>query len=116
MAKSNFIEELRALGFTPQEPDNVKICFEYEIPVGRNIGKKIMIGFEVQNDFPMNCPTGPHFKSIGIEGWIEPTANVNPSPFGNEWRYWSRPFPDWNRTQKTVKIYLAHIKNLLAKL
>ncbi len=116
MAKAEFIEQVKALGFTPQERNTLGVCFEYEVPVGRNIGKKLPIGFEIPNDFPMNCPTGPHFMSVGVGGWIEPPNNVNPSPFGNEWRYWSRPFPDWNRTEKTVKKYLAHIKNLLAKL
>jgi hypothetical protein len=116
MAKSHFIAELTALGFTVQEPDALKVSFEYEIPVGPNIGKKIQLGFEVQNDFPMSCPPGPHFKSIGIIHWIEPANNLHASAFGIEWKYWSRPFPDWNRTDRKVKTYLAHIKNLLAKL
>lgn len=116
MSKAAFVEELVALGYTIQEPDVLKVSFEYVIPVGINIGKKVVVGFEIQNDFPMNCPPGPHFKSIGLEGWVEPSANIHASPFGSEWRYWSRPFPDWNRTDKKVKTYLAHIKNLLAKL
>ena len=116
MAKLDFIAELKALGFKTQEPDALKVTFEFEVPVGRNIGKKLQIGFEVQNDFPMNCPPGPHFKSIGIKDWVEPPNNIHVSPFGSDWRYWSRPFPDWNRTDRKVKIYLAHIRNLLAKL
>ena len=105
-----------ALGYTVQEQDDIKVAFEYEVPVGRNIGKKLQLGFEVRNDYPMNCPQGPHFKSIGLENWVEPPNNINPSPFGSGWRYWSRPFPDWNRTDRKVKTYLAHIKNLMAKL
>lgn len=116
MAKEDFVSKLKALGIHPQEPDATKVCFEYETPVGRNLGKKVWIGFEVQNDFPMNCPPGPHFKSTIVPGWVDPAAGVNPSPFGSEWRYWSRPFRDWNRTDKTVETYLAHIKNLLATL
>lgn len=116
MAKSDFANELKELGFNPIELDSTKVYFEYEIPVGKNIGKKILMGFEVTNDFPMNCPTGPHFKSVGIEGWIEPAQNIHNSPFGGEWRYWSRPFKHWNRSEKTAKVYLAHIKNLLMKI
>lgn len=116
MAKIDFINELKALGYDCQEPDVVKVVIDYEVPVGPNIGKTVKLGFEVQNDFPMNCPPGPHFKSVGIEGWVEPRNNIHGSPFGAEWRYWSRPFPDWNRTNRNVKIYFAHIKNLLARL
>jgi hypothetical protein len=116
MSKAVFADELVALGYAIQEPDALKVYFEYVVPVGTNIGKKVLIGFEIQNDFPMNCPPGPHFKSIGLEGWIEPLTNIHASPFGSEWRHWSRPFPDWNRTDKKVKTYLAHIKNLLAKI
>ena len=116
MAKSDFIAELTVLGFITQEPDALKVTFEYKVPVGNNIGKIVQIGFEVQNDFPMSCPPGPHFKSIGVQNWVEPPNNIHVSLFGAEWRYWSRPFPDWNRTNRNVKTYLAHIKNLLAKL
>jgi hypothetical protein len=115
MARIDFINELKALGFTIQEPDAVKIQFEYEIPVGRNIGKKIQIGFDVPNEYPMNCPPGPNFQSTAIAGWMEPTANIHASGFGTGWRYWSRPFPDWNRSDKKARTYLAHIKNILAK-
>ncbi len=117
MAKSDFIAELKALGFNVQEPDEHRVLWEYAVPVGRNIGKKLQIGFEVPNDYPMSCPTGPHFKSVGITNWVEPLNNIHPSPtFGDTWRYWSRPFPDWNRTDRKMKIYFAHIKNLLAQL
>ena len=116
MARIEFINQLKELGFDPKDLNGIKVCFEYEVPVGRNIGKKIMVGFEVKNNYPMSCPPGPHFKSVGIVGWVEPPNNIHGSPFGGEWRYWSRPFPDWNRTKRDAKIYLAHIKNLLAKL
>lgn len=116
MAKVDFIAELMALGYTIQEPDTLKVSFEFVVPVGHNIGKKVQLGFDVQNDYPMSCPPGPHFKSSGIEGWVEPPNNIHASTFGNEWRYWSRPFPDWNRSDRKVRTYLAHIRNLLSKL
>lgn len=116
MAKNEFITGLRALGFEPQELSPNRVIFKFEVPVGGNIGVKIMIGFEVQDDYPMSCPPGPHFKSVGIQGWKEPPNNIHASPFGTEWRYWSRPFPDWNRTNRSAKVYLAHIKNLLTRI
>lgn len=113
MAKVDFINQLNELGYDPQEVANGMVVFEYTIPVGKNLGETLNIAFQVSNDFPMNCPPGPHFNSGTIPGWIEPITNIHGSPLGAGWRYWSRPFPDWNRTPKTAKVYLAHIKNLL---
>lgn len=115
MAKIDFINQLMALGFTPQEPSSDKLYFEYEIPVGGNIGKRVLIGLEQTAGFPMNCPPGPHIKVIDPNGWKEHSQNIHASTFTNEgtWRYWSRPFKDWNRSERTVKAYLAHIKNIM---
>ena len=128
MAKNDFIIQLKALGFDPQEPSADKTYFEWIVPIGRNLSKKILIGFVVNNDFPLNCPTGPHIKSLD-DGWIEHPANISDQNFGhnwvayptdqpinfymNGWRYWSRPCPSWNSSDKTVKYYLAHIKNIM---
>lgn len=116
MAKLDFVNQLKALGFQPEEPDAGKVYFEYTIPVGGNMGTKILLGFEIAPDFPMNCPSGPHIKVT--EGpWKEHRANVHESPFSQAvspgWRYWSRPFTEWGRTERTVKVYLGHIKNLM---
>ena len=117
MAKSDFINELKALGYNLQEPDSNRVVFELEVPIGKNIGKKIIIGFEVPPDYPMNCPSGPHFKSGSLLDWVEPPNNIHESaPFGEGWRYWSRPFPDWNRIERSAKNYLSHVKNLLANI
>jgi len=113
MARIDFIDQLEVLGYKTQEETNGMVVFQYTIPVGKNTGKTLNLAFQIGNDFPMNCPPGPHFESSKIEGWVEPRTNIHTSPLGVEWRYWSRPFPDWNRTQKTVKVYLSHIKNLL---
>lgn len=118
MAKSDFISQLQDLGFNPQEPAPDKVYFEYTVPVGRNIGKKILMGFIVGNDFPMNCPTGPHILALD-PGWIEHPQNIHNQNFGvnlpaglqQNWRYWSRPCPSWG-TERTVRYYLAHIKNI----
>jgi hypothetical protein len=114
MAKIDFINQLKELGFKPVEIEDKKIYFEYCVPIGKNIGYTVLMGFEVGDDFPMNCPHGPHFKANGTNEWVEPMNGIHSSPFGNEWRHWSRPFNEWNRTRKTVAEYLSHIKNVLA--
>lgn len=112
MAIQNFINELKALGYDPQEPSPNKVCFEYVVEGGRNHGKKTLLGFENLQDFPMNCPHGPHFKPLD-SGWVNPTQGIHPSSYGAGWIHWSRPFNEWNKTKRTVREYLAHIKNLL---
>ncbi len=114
MAAIDFVNQLKVLGFTTQEPSLNRVYFEYTVEVGSNKGKKVLMGFEKLNDFPMNAPHGPHFKPID-NGWANPSgikAGVHRSNFGSEWVHWSRPFKEWNKTSRTVKEYLAHLRNV----
>lgn len=113
MARTDFIAQARELGFNVEDHSS-HVEFLYESPVGSNIGKKVMIAFVVDDSFPMNCPTGPSFKEIDI-GWVHSPNNVHPNyfGFGQGWFYWSRPFPEWNSTDHTVKAYMAHVRRLL---
>ncbi|MEQ8360379.1 MAG: hypothetical protein RH860_12885 [Cytophagales bacterium] len=113
MGREEFKKQLAALGFQIQETaHNNGLYFEYVVEVGRNAGRKVYLGFENLNDFPMNAPHGPHFKSID-SGWINPNTGIHKSKFGTNWIHWSRPFKEWNKTNKTVKEYMSHIKNVL---
>lgn len=119
MAKLDFITQLQALGYNVQEPAPDFVTFEYEIEVGKFIGKKVTLGLQVDGSFPMNPPPGPHFTPhllpITGGGGAHPFGAIHNSALGTEWQYWSRPFTKhWNTSDKTVKTYLAHIKNLLA--
>ncbi len=116
MAKQDFINQLNLLGYSPTDLGGNKVHFEYLVKIGKNRGLTLLLGFEMGNDFPMNCPHGPHFKSVGIASWTEPSNGIHSSPFGNEWRHWSRPFKEWNRTNRTVKEYLSHIRKILVNL
>jgi hypothetical protein len=111
MAAIDFVNQLNVLGYTTQEPSSDKVYFEYTVEVGRNKGKKVFMGFENLNDFPMNAPHGPHFKLID-DGWLNPSGGVHASNFGSGWVHWSRPFNEWNRTARSVKEYLAHLRNV----
>jgi hypothetical protein len=119
MGKEDFINQLHALGFNVQELANNFIGFEYEIPVGKFSGQKVSLAFQFDNGFPMNPPSGgPHFKPLLLPktggGGAHPFGAIHDSPLGAEWEYWSRPFKDWNKTEKSAKAYMAHIRNLLA--
>ena len=114
MARTDFITQVRAMGYDPRDY-GTHIEFEYEAPVGSNIGKKVQVAFVVDDSFPMNCPTGPSFKQLDA-GWLHAPNNVHPNyfGFGEGWFYWSRPFPEWNTTEHTVKAYMAHVRRVLA--
>ena len=115
MGRQEFFNQLVEMGYHPVETANNGLYFEYLVDIGVNQGKRVLMGFENLHDFPLNAPHGPHFRPID-EGWANPSgprAGVHNSNFGQGWVHWSRPFQQWNRTKKTVKEYLAHIKNLL---
>jgi hypothetical protein len=126
--KADFIDQLKGLGLQPQEPFAGKIYFEWEVPVGVNIGKKVLIGTTVDDSYPAACPTPPHFKPLG-SGWREHTDSVSDSTFGQGWdeypsddsvisyqvgwRYWSRRFDEWPLSDKNAKIYMSHLRKLM---
>ena len=120
MAKLDFIQQLQALGYSVQEPAPDFLAIEFEIPVGRFQGQQmITMAFQVNDSFPMTPPPGPHIKPhllpITGGGGTHPYGAIHSSPLGGDWQYWSRPFTaHWNTTDRTVKVYLAHIKNLFA--
>jgi len=113
----SFLEGLTALGYSPTiiDVEKRRIAFEYLVQTGKYSGKTYTQGFEVPQDFPLTPPSGPHVKAIlhqtGLSG-SHPYANVHNSDFGNDWQYWSRPFPDWPKSKQTVGAYLSHIFQL----
>lgn len=119
MAKIEFVNQLQALGYSTDEPQPGFVSIEYDIPVGKFIGQKVKLAFQVDDSYPMNPPPGPHFKPhllpISGGGGTHPFGAIHASGLGEGWQYWSRPFnAHWNTSDKTAKTYLAHIKNLLA--
>lgn len=119
MAKIDFVQQLQALGYHVQEPVSNFLVIEFEVPVGRFIGQKVSMAFQVTDTFPMSPPPGPHIKPCLLPttggGGCHPYGAIHGSPLGGDWQYWSRPFTNhWNTTDRSVKTYLGHIKNLFA--
>lgn len=116
MSGQDFINQLKALHFEVQDLERDLVMFPYEVPVGRFKGQQIMLGLEVHDDFPANCPSGPHIKPRLLPintGGSHPDGAIHESEkFGSDWEYWSRPYPGWNASDRTVKSYMAHIRRL----
>lgn len=122
MAAADFVTGLEALGYKVERRD-AGYVIDYEVPLGRLAGKKLKLGFQVSNDWPLNPPTGPHVSehvlAMNPSNTMHPVGGVHNSAFGPEWQYWSRPFrPDigWSATDRTVKTYMKFIDNLWAML
>ena len=118
MAKAEFVEQLRVLGYDVKLEGD-RVWFPYKVPVGKFSDRDIELGFQVADDFPINPPGGPHVSPPLLpmhpsSDLPHPAGGVHPSaPFGGEWQYWSRPFSNWNQqAQKTAATYMAHIRRL----
>jgi hypothetical protein len=119
-----FISELMVLEFEPKtipdKPDHV--FFDYCVPAGSHTGKTVRIGLVVPGDFPMSPPSGPfvspRIHPFSTQPATHPTGGVHRwthfDDAGGEWQYWSRPFPNWPASKRTVAAYMAHILNLWA--
>jgi hypothetical protein len=115
----DFIQQLKDLGFKVEEKGEGKIAFPYLVPVGKFQGQEITLGFVVPSDFPLTPPSGPHVSPrllpLNNSSKQHPAGGVHASePFGSDWEYWSRPFSGWAGTQRTVRDYMAHVRNLFA--
>ena len=87
------------------------VVFDYEVPLGGRAGQNVRIGLMHMPDWPLSCPPGPHVSPrIG-----HPDGNVHDSPLGQDWEYWSRPFPNWADSSRTFREYMAHIRALFMR-
>jgi hypothetical protein len=117
MTREAFIADLKTMGLDVVERDLEQhkgfVVFPWTIPVGRLAGTPIMLGLQVSG---MNPPGGPHVSPhllpLRPVPGQHPNDGVHPSPLGNEWQYWSRPFPNWRETDRSGRAYMAHINHL----
>jgi hypothetical protein len=115
MARTDFINQLKELGYAVEELGDGKVAIPYSVQTGRFAGQAIKLGFIVSEDFNLNPPSGPHVspRLLPIKsGGVHPDGGIHDSPFGPDWQYWSRPINHWGNTQRTVKDVLAHLRRL----
>ncbi|HEX8939929.1 MAG TPA: hypothetical protein VF763_07170 [Candidatus Limnocylindrales bacterium] len=119
MAAGDFPDELRAMGLEVTADGGDRIRLSYEVPVGPRIGERIVLGFVLPPDYPASPPSGPHVSPPMFalaSGGSHPSGGIHASPFGDGFQYWSRPHPDWARTSRTARDYMAFIRQLFATL
>jgi hypothetical protein len=128
VARKDFIEQLEAMGYNVQERGENRLAFTYVVPIGRFADQQILLGLVVNDDFPVNPPSGPHVSPRLLplhpgsdlphpQGGVHESpfdAPVNGGPKTEQWEYWSRPFHGWAATDRTVRAYMTHIRSLFA--
>ena len=116
MAADTVVKELRELKYDPILYPNGFVGFKYTIPHGRFRNQEVEIVLEVKQ-FPDIPPSGPYIKPY----LLPITGNAGTHPFGGihqrnipsvEFQYWSRPFPEWDKTDKNMQVYLAFLRTL----
>jgi len=115
MGHQHLIEDLTALGHVGRlqvgDGGTEFVCFDYRVPVGAHAGEVVQVALNAP-DWPINPPGGPHV-SPRIN---HPGDNAHhASPLGGGWIYWSRPFPEWAQSPRTLEEYLAHLRTLFAQ-
>jgi hypothetical protein len=115
MAQGDFLVQLKELGYDAAEIGAGRVAFPYTVQSGHFAGTNVRIGFEVPPDFNLSPPSGPHISPRlypNQPGGAHPTGGIHDSPFGPEWHYWSRPIPNWQQTERTVRAVMAHVRHL----
>jgi hypothetical protein len=115
MNRSEFIQQLKEMGYDPAEQNNYIIVFPYTVLVGKFAATKIKLGLQVTDLVP---PPGPHVSPRLLplhpgSDLPHPLGGVHESALlGSDWQYWSRPFKGWAKTDRSARTYMAYINTL----
>lgn len=94
------IRQLEALGCAVEEKQGIAIIKGFHVQAGRDMGQVVDVGI-LGSDFPFTPPAGIHIRPI-----LPPPAKggVSASPLGDDWQYWSRRLPDWQKDRSAHHI------------
>lgn len=110
MAVDALHQALLAAGYDAQVAGSF-VVFPFLVPVGDHAGTTVRIGL-TGADFPINPPGGVHVSPR----IIHPGGSAeHASPLGAGWVYWSRPYPGWASSNRTIEDYLAFLRRLFAQ-
>jgi hypothetical protein len=115
-----FIEDLQALGLKVEkvevQPGVIfAVAPEFLIEAGKFEGRVIGLGLQCTADFPRSVHSSIHVKAapqLYEMQNIPNVRNIQASPLGPEWRYWSKNFnwtSDRNARQLISKINRAFL-------
>jgi hypothetical protein len=105
-----FVADLEALGFDDVKRDGSRVSTKWAVALGSRIGEVIEMGWDVPPDWPETPPHGPHVRPA----FDHPGGGNHASPFGADWRHWSRPYNRWALDGRTMKVYVRFMTTLLS--
>ena len=104
------ISGLAELGFEAQlveAGDNRFAVFPYDVPIGRFAGRSIKVGVLATPDFPRTVASAIHVNAnpqlLEKSDSVSDVRNIQDSPLGAEWRYWSHNF-QWTEERSTRRL------------
>ena len=118
MAREDFIEQLRAMGYAAEDRGDGKVVLNYTVETGKFAGRVVRLGFVVAGDYSLNPPSCVHVSPALLP---EHPQNDVPHPAGGvhsnqsfdaEFQYWSRPIQHWAQTNRTARDVFAHVRRL----
>lgn len=119
MGKEKFKKGLEELDYKVTDGDGSWLFIkDYVITSGRFAGKILELAFEIPGSFEMDAPHGPHMLPCLFPvntSTQDPKERMHKSTLGDEWGHLSRPFPNWEKDQRTVKRYMAYIEYLFSE-
>lgn len=106
------IADLRALGYEPVElvtgsdSSSYAVIPGYEVQLGRFAGRTIDLGIPATPNFPLSVGSSIQvranpqlYDTTNLPG----IRNVQASPLGGEWRYWSKNF-GWSQERSARRL------------
>lgn len=90
--------DITAIGFLAERvaaPNGTAfvVIRDFEVPVGRFVGRVIDLGLQATPDFPLTVASAIHVRSephlLDISDTVAGKRNIKQSALGPEWRYWS---------------------------
>jgi hypothetical protein len=113
--------DLVELGYTVEMVKGGEATFAiiraYEVSLGQFIGRTIELAIPTTPDFPRTVGASIHVKAdpqlFDYTDAVPGRRNIQKSPLGPEWRYWSHNF-GWQGTEKSTRFLINQIKGIFA--
>ncbi|MES2460254.1 MAG: hypothetical protein V4671_06705 [Armatimonadota bacterium] len=120
MPRIDFLAALQSVGVKDlEEKGQNTLVFSYVIESGRFAGQTVRLGIVVDDSWPLTPPSGIHVSPQLLPlqpGGEHPTGAIHSSvgrgDFAADFQYWSRPYPDWQKSDRSVRTYMAHVRRL----
>jgi hypothetical protein len=95
------------------------IIRDYEIQVGRFMGRVIDLGFQATSDFPRSVHSSIHVRAdpqlLEKTDTIPNVRNIVDSPLGPEWRYWSNNFGWSSNEERSARRLISQINTIFER-